>query len=110
MEFLSQRREGAKIVKSLTLRLRERLFPRLSAHVVSHNTQMGGVHRGLSELMHFIKSAGNGIPTAIVPEIALIATPSQALALTTHATKWPVKHQTAIKRSNGLTISSHCTT
>ena len=48
MEFLSQRREGAKIVNSLTLRLCVRLFPRLSAHAVSHNSQIGGVRRGVS--------------------------------------------------------------
>ena len=50
MEFLTQRREGAKIVNSLTLRLCVRLFPRLSAHAVSCKSQIGGVHREASGL------------------------------------------------------------
>ena len=36
-------RKGAKIVNSLTLRLCVRLFPRLSAHAVSHNSQIGAL-------------------------------------------------------------------
>ena len=48
MEFLAQRREGAKIVNSLTLRLRVRLFFRLSAHAVSYKSQIGGIHRKVS--------------------------------------------------------------
>ena len=55
VEFLTQRREGAKIVNSLTLlidfapsRLCVRLFSRLSAHAVSYKSQIGGFHREVS--------------------------------------------------------------
>ena len=50
MKFITQRREGAKIVNSLTLRLCVRIFPGLSIHAVFYKSWIGGIYREVSPL------------------------------------------------------------